>query len=668
MKLVIVESPNKVHTIKKYLGSDYKVIASSGNIRDIATTGVGHLGIDIDDNFKPHYEIISTKKGIVTRLKKAVSEADEVYLATDPDREGEAIAWHLYETLDLKDKPNKRIEFNEITKYGIENGLAEPREINLKRVDSQETRRIMDRIIGFELSGLVKNKVAHSPAAGRVQSAVLRLLTDRENEIKNFVPTFSYTVGAKVDNKYQFQIVRKNNKTLKDLSKEEALDVLNGVGNKAKVRETLVDYQEIKPRLPLRTADLQQEANSIYRMGISTTMKAAQELFEGLTIQGRHVGLITYIRTDDTRLSPIFINQTKKYISENFGDEYVGKAIGQRGAAGQGAHEAIRPTDITLRPETIKDELSEAQYKVYKIIYYRALASIMKPAINRVETTVLSANEYELEYQTQENTFLGYMACDKMFKEKKTYKQFKHLDGEEVNLKDLDIEEHQTKAPSLYSEGQLVRKMQETGIGRPSTYVATIENLKRHRYIQNDRRRLIEVTAQGRATDQFLKQNFENSIAIDYTANMEKQLDDIAYNDADKLETIKKLYSDFTSEYNVAKYSAGVKVEQEPTGEMCPVCGKPLLYKTSARGKFIGCSGYPTCTFTRNIVAPNAKICPKCGKGHLVVRYAKNGKPFLGCERFPDCDYVEWFKNKYYKRTTKQVRCLFLLNCSIIKI
>ena len=657
MKLVIVESPNKTKSIQQYLkndNDDYHVLASYGNIRDIAKSGTDNLGVDIEHDFKPTYEVLPSKRRIVSRLKNEVEKADEVYLATDPDREGEAISWHLYEVLGLKDKLTKRLEFNEITRFGIENGLNNLRDINRAMVDSQETRRIMDRIIGFRLSKFVQHN-AHSKSAGRVQSAVLRFVIEREKEIKDFKPVDTYYVNAKIDDKYTFKVMRRANEDLKLNSEEEANEVLNGLGKDGLVSKIKYDQQEIKSRIPLITSELQVEAARIYHFGVSSTMAAAQALFEGVRINGKLTGLITYIRTDSYRLSPIFINQTKNYIRENYGEEYVGKAHVQRKKV-QDAHEAIRPTDINLSPDKVKEYLSPIQYRIYQLIYMRALSSLMKPEIKRIQTVVVKANDYELEYKGEEVLFPGFRKVDKANKENVS-KFLKYQEGEEVKIGGCELDHQVSKAPSRYSEGSLVKKMEDSGIGRPSTYVSTITNLKDHRYIYEGKNHLLEPTEQGMVTDAFLRYYFSDTINAKYTARLEEELDGIASSSVDKLSILKKLNEDFEKELQGVhnKEKPNIEIEKPLVGKLCPDCGSPLIYRYGPKGKFIACSNYPTCHHTENLEEEPAKqgrLCPKCKEGHLVVRRSARGN-FLACDHYPNCDYTESFKKRYYKKTAK---------------
>ncbi|MGI6377943.1 MAG: type I DNA topoisomerase [Bacilli bacterium] len=657
MKLVIVESPNKTKAIAKYLGKDYQVAASFGHVRDLSTTGKYNLGVDIENDFKPTYEILPKKEWIIKRLQNMVDKADEVYLATDPDREGEAIAWHLYEILNLKEKDCKRLVFNEITKYGIEKGLANPRPINMDTVDSQEVRRIMDRIIGFRLSYLVQNKLGQE-SAGRVQSATLRLIVDREKEIAAFEPEEAYKVQAKLTKNLKATITKYQGKELKIKSQAEAEKVIAELGNVLVVKDLTQEETSVKPRFPLTTSNLLREASNYFGFSANRTMKLAQTLFESVNIGKKTTGLITYHRTDSIQLSPIFINQAKQFINDNFGPEYVGKAYVQKETAlVQGAHEAIRPIDINIKPDDVREYLNLSQYKIYKLIYVRALASIMTAKKLIVHKSFFEAQSYEAEASSNEVIFPGHSVLDSWLStsKKEGYQALDYQIGDSVKVKDYLIEDVSTKPPARYSEGQLVKKMEETGIGRPSTYAVTIEKLREH-YIQVEKG-LIYPLPQGELVDEKLREYIKRTINVEYTAKMEKYLDKIETKEVDKLEVLKEFNDNFVEELKNALEHMPTQKTIEVKDEVCPKCGKALVYRNGKFGSFIGCSDFPSCNYIKpkEVVIPkNAKVCPKCGQGHLITRQGKYGS-FLGCSRFPDCDYMEPFKKrKYFRKSRKK--------------
>ncbi len=651
MKLVIVESPTKEKTIVKYLGKDYKVMASYGHVRDLAKTGKYNLGVNIDGDFEATYEISPTRLNVINKLKKVAKEADEVILATDPDREGEAISWHLCKVLELDEKTTKRLAFNEITPYGINNALEAPRLLDLNIVSSQETRRIMDRIIGFRLSYLMQLKVK-SPSAGRVQSAVLKIIVDREKEIENFEPKEYYTVSALLvqnDTTLKADLVRVDGEDAKINSKEQCDAILERINKKGIVLKS--DKENIKsyPRPPFTTSSLQQSAFSVFGFSTKKTMQVAQTLYEGVEINNRRQGIITYMRTDSIRLSPQFINQAKKVIEEDFGSNYVGKAYSAKSGENiQDAHEAIRPTNPSFKPDEIKEFLTPDQYKLYSLIYARALSSMMTPKELVQSTVVVESNG--IEFETVGNTLIfdGYLKLYGKYEKENKNEEFNFNVGEEASIQKVSAKQKFTKAPSRYNEGQLVRKMEESGIGRPSTYVATIENIKTKKYVSVKGGYLIP-TEQGKLTIEQLDLFFPKLISIPYTAYLETKLDEIEKGDADELSILKELNGEFEIDFKKAL----VEMEKTPdkeTGLVCPKCGKELVYRSGKYGEFMACSGYPECKYIHQEekkVPENAKVCPKCGKGHLVVRKGRYGS-FLACNQYPSCDYME--KLTYYKK------------------
>lgn len=650
MKLVIVESPNKVKSISKYLGKDYKVMASVGHIRDLAMTGKYNLGVDIESgNFEPTYEISPGKQKTIEKLKKALESADFCYLATDPDREGEAISWHLKEVLGLDPSNTKRITFEEITKYGIQKGMENPRDIDMLMVDSQETRRIMDRIIGFRTSYLVQNKL-NGKSAGRVQSPVLHIICDKEKEINNFVPS-KYDLTLSVDGfKEKGRVTTYKGNKLDVKTEQSAKEVLDSIGDSATVSKIEESEKEVKPRFPLTTSTLQQEASRKYKLSISTIMTTAQRLFE--------MGEITYHRTDSIKLSPIFINAAKAFIEQEYGIDYVGKAYVQQASAGvQGAHEAIRPTDVELTPDKF-EEKHKGEYKateikilskVYGLIYVRAIASIMKSKLETIHEYTLDSNDYGIKVNNVEVKFDGYDKLENLLAKKKdSYKDPGLNIGDLVAVSDKTYDAEKIYR---YTEGELVKKMEEVGVGRPSTYVSIITNLKKHFYIvEKDSR--IKPTQIGMKVSEKLKEYLANTTDIKYTAMMEENLDDIANKSKEKLDILREMNSSFEKEFIPALNEMPVD-KLIPTGETCPNCGKPLVYRVGPKGEFIACVDF-SCGYIKQdeiVITDKTKFCPDCG-APLVKKKGKYGY-FYGCSNFPKCHHMEPVSKK--KSTKKKM-------------
>ncbi len=649
MKLIIVESPTKARTIQKYLGKDYKVIASQGHIRDLSFNGEGSLGVDIHNNFKPDYIISDRSKGIIGALKNAVSKADEVYLATDPDREGEAIAWHLADVLGLNVETTKRLEFHEITKKAVKEALENARTINMDLVSSQETRRILDRIIGFELSGLLQKKI-YTRSAGRVQSVALKLIVERQNEIDSFVEEVSYGISGKVYNEdsYDFELVDDKFQPIRVDNKEEVENIVELIGNKLKVKDITNETSVRNAKAPFTTSSLQQEAFSQFKFSASKTNKIAQKLYEGVNIGDETTGLITYMRTDSIRVSSSFVFATKDYIKNAYGEEYVGFAkIQKEDAKVQDAHEAIRPTRVDLVPEMIKDYLDKDEYRLYKLIWSRAVSSIMKSA--EIDTTKVIFEKDNYLFLTKGNVlkFDGYKRVYGEFEKDSQVKLNEFEVNKEYTVKKVELKEHKTKPPYRYTEGTLIKAMEELGIGRPSTYASTIESLKKSSYIYEEKNYIIP-TLNGYNADHKLDEFFNDIINVEYTANMEKDLDLIAEGEKTKLGALEEFYEPFKNKIDYA-YANMSGPESFKTGEKCPKCGKDLVKRQGKYGEYICCENRPICDYIKPkelVISEKAKTCPKCKEGKLIVRKGKYGN-FLGCSRYPDCDYMESFKRKY---------------------
>lgn len=651
MKLVIVESPAKAKTIARYLGNDFSVVASRGHICDLAIDGPDGLGVEVNNNFLPHYQINKDKVKTVEYLRKTASNADEVFLATDPDREGEAISWHLARILDLNIENTKRLEFHEITPFGINKAMENIRTIDLPLVQSQETRRIVDRIMGFKLSKLLQNKI-RSLSAGRVQSVVLKLVVDREREILNFKPEEYWTINIDASYKKEkdnFTLTKINGEEAKISTTEEHDKIVALIPKEFTVKEIIKETVKHYPRPPLITSSLQQEAFNKFKYSTGKTMQIAQKLYEGITTSKGHIGLITYMRTDSTRLSPLFISAGRKEIVNKFGEDYVGGSAikGKSNSNTQDAHEAIRPTHADFTPEELKKDLSKEEYNIYSLIYNRALAALMAPRVSDDETIIITGNSLEFENKASVTTFEGFnILIDEKIKDKKS-KMNPSL-NDLLELQKINSEQNFTKAPNRYSEAKLVKEMEDGGIGRPSTYATTIETLKKREYIIS-KSGFLSPSEQGMLTTDKLQEYFSSFINVKYTANMENKLDEIVSNTSSRDTTLSKFYQDFISLYQ----TADAKMEVEPlkqTGEMCPTCGNPLVIRKGKYGNFVGCSSYPQCNFMKKYIPENAKSCPKCQKGFLIVKKGPSGS-FLACTDYPNCTYTEPLGRVYKKKS-----------------
>lgn len=643
MNLVIVESPAKTHTISGYLGKNYKVVSSKGHIRDLATSGKFGLGVDVEGDFTPTYKEIPGKKKDIASLKKDAKNSDMVYLATDPDREGEAISFHLYEVLGLNKDNYERVVFNEITEGAVKEAFKHPRKIDDSLVRSQETRRILDRIIGFRLSKLMQSKTG-GKSAGRVQSVALKLIVDREREILAFVPEEYWNITAKFKD-FDANLEKYKGKKLEIHNEDEVKDILSKLGEDFKIVSVEKKEKTKKGFLPFTTSTLQQACINKFNFNSSKTMRIAQKLYEGVDLGSETLGLITYMRTDSTRLSPVFINDTFKYIEENFGKKYVGVVKkGKKTENVQDAHEAIRPTSIKRTPESVKEYLTKDEYKVYSIIYARALASLMSDAKTLATTAILDNNGYEFKVTGSILTFDGYL---------KVYKEFSKTDdvilpdfdkfNGVVSTKDIETEQKFTKPVSRYTEATLIQEMEELGIGRPSTYAKTMETLKMRDYVKIEDKKFVPTEIGIETTDK-LQEYFSNIINVEYTANMETDLDLIAEENKDNI----KILKDFYNEFEPLVESAFTKMEKaspKETGETCPNCGSALVVRKGKFGEFVACSNYPECKYIKKEEKVKTVICkcPKCD-GDIVEKKTRRGKIFYGCDKYPKCDVALWDK------------------------
>lgn len=642
MKLVIVESPSKSKTIEKYLGKDYKVVSSLGHIRDLSTSGKYGFGIDLENHYKPDYVIIKGKKKLVNELKKEVKSADCVYLATDPDREGEAISWHLYDTLGLNDNVYRRIVFNEITKNVILDSFQHARMIDDNLVKSQETRRMLDRIIGFRLSKLMQSKTG-GKSAGRVQSVALKLIVDREREILAFVPEDYYEIEAVfADFKAKLDSYKEDKLEIK--TEEEAIAILNKLSSKFIIENIKKEDKARKAKPPYITSTLQQEASSKLNFTSKKTMMLAQKLYEGITLKDETVGLITYMRTDSIRLSDEFVKSTYGFIRDNYGDDYVGYVkTSKKKDNVQDAHEAIRPTSINRRPDDVREYLTSDEFKLYKLIYNRALASLMKDAVMEVTSIILNNNDYKFKVTGSIVKFDGYLKVyDDNEDDGELLPDFGKYNGSVVS-EEINYSAHTTKPPARYTESQLIKKMETLGIGRPSTYATTIGILLERGYVKVIDKKF-NPTEIGIETTDKLQEFFKDIINVDYTRDMEEDLDKIAEGKLYWENLLDRFYKDFEPKVENA-FTSMEKSKPEETGELCPNCNSPLVIKRSKYGKFVACSNYPECKYIKNDKVNPIEIipCPKCG-GKIVEKKTKKGKIFYGCNNYPKCKLATWDK------------------------
>ncbi len=641
-KLVIVESPSKSRTIEKYLGQEYKVISSLGHIRDLATTGKYGLGIDIENNFKPHYEIIKGKNKLVSDLKKYVKDADYVYLATDPDREGEAISWHLYDALGLKNN-YKRIVFNEITKDVILDSFNKARDIDEDLVKSQETRRMLDRIIGFRLSKLMQSKTG-GKSAGRVQSVALKLIVDREREIEAFIPEDYYEIDAIFD-EFEAKLDTYNNKKIEIKTEQEAKEIINRLSKVFNIVSVDKQSKNKKAKPPYITSTLQQDASTKLNFTSKKTMQLAQKLYEGISLKNETVGLITYMRTDSIRLSDEFIKATYGYIKENYGENYIGYVkTAKKTDNVQDAHEAIRPTSINRTPESVKEYLTNDEYKLYRMIYYRALASLMKDANTEATTVILDNNNYQFKATGSILVFDGYLKVYGEYEDTTDIilPDFSKYKDNAIESNEINYTMHTTKPPARYTESKLIKEMETLGIGRPSTYATTIGILSERGYVKTIEKKF-HPTEIGIETTDKLQEFFKDIINVDYTRDMEEDLDKIADGKLNYLTLLKRFYNDFEPKVKTA-FGHMEKKAAEQTGESCPQCGSPLVIKKSKYGEFVACSNYPECKYIKNEAKEQAReimTCPKCG-GTIIEKKSRKGKTFYGCNNYPKCDFATW--------------------------
>lgn len=649
--LVIVESPAKVKTISKFLGANYKVMASQGHVRDLPKS---QMGVDVEHDYEPKYITIRGKGDILAALRKEAKKADKVYLATDPDREGEAISWHLAAALKLEDKDIYRITFNEITKNAVKASLKEARKIDMNLVDAQQARRVLDRVVGYGISPLLWAKIKRGLSAGRVQSVALRMICDRENEIDAFIPEEYWTMEASLNIKGEKKpLVAKfygdRNGKIDIKNAAQMQKILDEVKNSGFSIESVKKSEKIKKSpLPFTTSTLQQEAAKTLNMSTKRTMNIAQQLYEGVDIKGRGtVGLITYLRTDSTRVADEAKTASKDYISENYGEKYLPQSSNAKKEDKkiQDAHEAIRPTDLSLSPALVKESLQRDQFRLYQLIWKRFVASQMAPAQYETTSVRIGAGEYIFTVSASKIVFDGFMSVYKTDDDnEETNALAKGLDENSVlTLDDVNGTQHFTQPPAHFTEASLVKALEEQGIGRPSTYAPTISTIIARHYVIKENKNLY-ISELGNAVNNIMMTAFPTIVDVKFTANMESLLDGVAEGTVEWKEIIRNFYPDLKVAIDEAeKELEHVKIEDEVTDVICDKCGRNMVIKYGPHGKFLGCPGFPECHNTKPYLEKIGVACPKCGKD-VILKKTKKGRMFYGCEGYPECDFVSWQK------------------------
>ncbi|HOM03245.1 MAG TPA: type I DNA topoisomerase [Acetivibrio sp.] len=690
-KLVIVESPAKAHTIGKFLGKGYKIVASVGHVRDLPKS---QMGVDIENDFTPKYITIRGKGDIISKLKKEAKSANTIYLATDPDREGEAISWHLANLLNIDEKEKCRVTFNEITKNAVKNAIKSPREINMDLVDAQQARRVLDRIVGYKISPLLWKKVKKGLSAGRVQSVATRLICDREEEIEKFVPEEYWTITAKllkegVKTPFDAKFYGSGSKKSELTSEEQVNKILDEIKDAAFVVQKVKKGEKKKnPNAPFTTSTMQQEASR--KLGFSTkkTMIVAQQLYEGIEVKGvGAVGLVTYIRTDSTRVSDEAQNQAAEYIKEKFGANYLPKEknIYKNKSASQDAHECIRPTSVEMDPESVKESLSKEQYRLYKLIWERFVASQMAPAVYDTINADIEAGKYLFKASGSTVKFPGFTVLYQESKDEETEEGEsiipELLEGEKLKQKKIDPKQHFTQPPPRYTEASLVKTLEEKGIGRPSTYAPTITTILARGYIVKEGKTLVP-TELGKIVTDIMKNHFQDIVDVEFTAQMEKELDEVEEGEKRWVDVMKSFYSQFVNVLKDAEEKIGnIEIPDEVTDEICEKCGRNMVIKMGKNGRFLACPGFPECRNAKPLLEDAGVTCPKCG-GKVYIKKTRRGKKYLGCENNnsePKCDFMTWdmpakencpncgsFLLKKYSGKKVQLRCSNE-NCDFVK-
>ena len=662
-RLIIVESPAKANTIKKFLGGNTKVVASMGHIRDLPKS---KMGINIENDFEPEYINIRGKASLINSLKKDAKASKKVFLATDPDREGEAISWHLAYILGIPEDTICRVTFNEITKSAVQEGIKNPRKIDLNLVDAQQARRVLDRIVGYKISPVLWKKVKRGLSAGRVQSVAVKLIVDREEEIEKFIPQEYWNIYAiledkKTKRKFEAKLTSKNDKKIELSNQKIVEEILKDLENEKYIVEQVKKSERKRVAAPpFTTSTMQQEASRKLGFTLKKTMSVAQSLYEGVNIPGHGtIGLITYMRTDSTRISDVARAAAKEQIEKNFGTEYYENRYYKTSQEAQDAHEAIRPTYIDILPNEIKESLTKDQFKLYQLIYNRFIASQMSAAIYDTVSVDIKAGEYKFKANGQKLKFKGFMTLyveTKDDKEEEENTNIPELDkDEEVKKEKLDPKQSFTEPPARYTEASLVKVLEEKGIGRPSTYSPTITTILERRYIQKDKKQLVP-TELGRVVNTLLINNFGDIINVDFTAKIENQFDEVAEGKEEWKKIIREFYTPFAE--NVKKVEEElehVKIEDEVSDVKCDKCGRLMVYKYGRYGRFLACPGYPECKNAKPIIEKIDEKCPKCG-GTVIVRKSKRGRKFYICENNKEngnCDYISWTKPGEKEKTKK---------------
>lgn len=650
--LVIVESPAKAKTIEKYLGKKFQVKASMGHVRDLPKS---QMGVDVEHDFEPRYITIRGKGPVLKELKQAAKKAKKVYLAADPDREGEAIAWHLANSLELDQSDDLRVVFNEITKEAVKESFKNPRKIDMDLVDAQQARRILDRLVGYNISPILWKKVKKGLSAGRVQSVALRLIIDREKEINNFKPEEYWTIDGnfkKGKKSFQANFYGLNGKKKKLSNADDVKEVMTQIKGKTFDVIDVTKKERLRnPAAPFTTSSLQQEAARKLNFRTRKTMMLAQQLYEGIPL-GRQgtVGLITYMRTDSTRISDTATVESNAFIKENYGNEFARnhkrKDKNQKGS--QDAHEAIRPTSVLRTPQDMKEYLSRDQLRLYKLIWERFVASQMTPAVLDTMRVDLNNNGVTFRANGSKVKFAGFMKVyvesnDDNKEEKENI--LPDLEkGDKVNYETLEQRQHFTQPPPRYTEARLVKTLEEIGIGRPSTYSPTLDTIQRRNYVSLTNKRFMP-TELGEIVNELIEEYFPEILDVSFTANMESELDEVEHGQMKWVRVIDEFYKSFEPNVERAdKEMEKIEIKDEPAGIDCDVCGAPMVYKMGKYGKFLACSRFPDCRNTKPIVKEIGVTCPKCKKGHVIERKSKKKRIFYGCDRYPDCDYVSWDK------------------------
>lgn len=644
--LVIVESPSKAKTIQKYLGSRYKVMASLGHIRDLPKS---KMGIDIANNYEPHYISIRGKGDVIKELRKEAKKAKHVYLASDPDREGEAIAWHLSYLLGLDLNDKNRVVFNEITKDTVKNAFKTPRSIDMNLVDAQQARRVLDRLVGYSISPLLWAKIKKGLSAGRVQSIALNLIIKREEEIKHFVPEEYWTIDAQFQkgrSKFSAEFYGQNGRKIKLVNNDGVQSVLANVDSKKpfKVADVQKKERRRQPPLPFTTSTMQQTANNILKFKTSKTMMVAQQLYEGINIgRSGSVGLITYMRTDSTRISSIAKHEASQFIHDEYGADYaaIKPRVGKLPEGAQDAHEAIRPSSVMRTPDSLKKYLTPDQMKLYSLIWSRFVASQMTPAVYDTARVDLEQNNVVYRANGSQMKFPGFT---KIYHDssKKDNKLPDLTIGDEVKMVKNQPSQHFTLPPARYTEATLIKTLESNGVGRPSTYAPTLSTIQKRYYVKLVARKF-EPTELGEIVNQMIKECFPDILNIDFTAGLEDQLDEIEEGKRQWVKVVDEFYKPFEKELEQASSKIEkVRIKDEPAGFNCKICGAPMVIKMGRYGKFYACSRFPECRNTQAITKEIGVTCPKCQKGQILERKSKKNRVFYGCSRYPDCDFVSW--------------------------